>query len=273
MTSLRDTLILLKGKKRSIVSFNIQNLYQLDALKSVSERNCWPVIAQFSSKYIPYLEKYFGLKNIMEKYRVDNLYFHLDHCYDESIIKNCIDIGFDSIMFDGSQLAVQENIRITNQIYNYAFKKKCLLEAELGMIKGVEDGIGSDHGNYFSKSELITFFKNAKYDLLALAIGNAHGFYSDTSIIKPELLKEAVDLIGDTNLVLHGCTGMPDLMIYESIGYGVVKINVSTELKSKTQQVISEYVLKSSIFDEIAFHKQFDQLEIFFSTYIEKYTL
>lgn len=261
------------SRNKALIAFNIQNIYQLETLHDVSKKHGVPVIAQFSSKFIPHFDRLFRIENIVSKYQNDHFFFHLDHCLGEQLIKYCINAGFASVMFDGSSLPVNDNIRITNGIYEYASKKGCLLEAELGSISGVEDGFGSETGDYYSMDELTLFSENAKYDMLALAIGNAHGLYTSIENIKIEKLLVAKNILGNTPFVLHGGTGMPDELIYEAIKYGVVKINVSTALKIEHLKILSQYIQQTTAYDELKFSRFFaNEIEPFYEKYILKFS-
>jgi fructose-bisphosphate aldolase class II len=272
---MKNYLTQLAEKKKAMIAFNVQSLFQLNALYQISQSRNVPVIAQFSAKYIPYFDKLYGFDFLVKKFQGDRFFFHLDHCMDEKLIKFCIDKGFASVMFDGSSLPVRENADKTNQIYQYASSKGSLLEAELGAITGVEDGFGSDDpaGGYYSVEELLFFNKNARYDMLALAIGNAHGVYASTEEIKIGKLAEARNLIGPQFFVLHGGTGMPDEMVQEAVDYGVIKINVSTALKIEHFNILREFVDQNKTYDEIKFFSVFNEkITPFFESFILKYT-
>lgn len=262
------------SSQKATIAFNVQNIYQLRALYIVANTEKVPVIAQFSAKFIHYFEEVIGFTTLVNKYQNEYVTFHLDHCLDKSIIKFCIDKGFASVMFDGSSLPIAENIKQTNEIYDYANDKGCLLEAELGAISGVEDGFGEEHGFYFDPNELESFGRDAKFDLLALAIGNAHGVYQSTEDIKPKMLLDAKNAIGEQLFVLHGGTGMPQSMVKEAISYGVVKINVSTALKLETLSIYQEFTQQNNSFDELKFWKLFNErISSFYLDFISNYTI
>ncbi|WP_435354437.1 class II fructose-bisphosphate aldolase [Emticicia sp. SJ17W-69] len=259
--------------KGTIVAFNIQNLYQLQSLYKVANQNQVHVIAQFSAKFIKYFDDNIGFEMLVKKYQNEFLTFHLDHCLDISLIKFCIDKGFASVMFDGSALPLLENIKLSNEIYDYAHQKGCLLEVELGSISGVEDGFGEEHGLYYDIEELKKFNESTKYDLLALAIGNAHGIYQSLDSIKLELLEDAKRIVGEQFFVLHGGTGMPETMIRQAIDIGVVKMNVSTALKVETLNIMKNYSNINTSYDEIKFGDFFyNSISPFYLNYIANYT-
>ncbi len=261
--------------KKSLIAFNAQNIYHLQALKEVTEELKQPVIVQFSARYVKQFEKRFGFEFLKENYRNSYMYFHLDHCQDLDLIKFCIEAGFDGVMYDGSEFSLDENIRTTNLVLDMAKSENCMVEGELGQIGGVEDGIGSESMSFANLSEVKKYIDSTGLGLLALGIGNAHGFYStieniDTSI----LLKTKEILKRDQLFVLHGGSGMPDEMILDTINYGVVKINFSTQIKQTTNDALKEYLNFGELFNEINFEKSLvKNLKKLFTKLINKYTV
>ena len=271
---LRETLKHLSQNKKCIVAFNIQNYYQLHLLAQTAKNVQAPVIVQFSAKYIKLFEDIFGIKNLVKRFQNEFVFFHLDHCMDEEIIRFCIDSGVASVMFDGSHLSLDKNIERTNRTYNKAHHHGCLLEAELGSIAGVEDNVGTEYGAHYSTDDLKSFAAKAQYDLLALAIGNAHGVYTSTDTIRIDLLEDARGSIGDTFFVLHGGTSMPEEMIFKAIHHGVVKLNISTALKLETMNIVRLYAKRHQIYDEIKMEEIYSEtLPQFFQSYILKYSI
>jgi ketose-bisphosphate aldolase len=257
---------------KAILAFNVQNTMQLDALCLASMTLNKPVIAQFSSKYIPYFDQNHGMPALVSRYQRDLVFFHLDHCNDDSLIKYCIDIGFASVMYDGSRELLDTNIYFSNKYYQYG-NGRSLIEVELGSIGGQEDGFGGDHLSYFKGPDLLRFKNEANFDLLALGIGNVHGVYNSLSVVRIELLELSNELVGRTPLVLHGATGMSDEMIFESINYGVVKINFSTNLKFKTLELIKDYTNSAVKYEEMEFASFVSkELNNFFIQLIDKFS-
>ena len=272
MVELKETIQDLIKRKKSLLAFNIQNIWQLEALYETSNLLSLPVMAQFSSKYINYFDGHFDFKRLISKYQNNKVFFHLDHSNNSSIIQFCIDCGFASVMYDGSYEHVSINIDNSNKFYKYA-DNKSLLEVEIGSIGGVEDGFGSGNLNYYNDSELVIFAKNAKFDLLALGIGNLHGEYNDVNRVKIELLEHSNQLIGKVPLVLHGGTGLPDDMIFKAIDYVVVKINISTSLKAETAKLISNFYNTEKYYDEMKLSMNVKEgLANYFTPFILKFT-
>lgn len=264
---------MLMGKK-AMVAFNVQNIYHLEALKAVTDELEVPVIAQVSPKYIEILDKHHGLKELAKRYQRGRIFFHLDHCCDHETIVYAMESGFSGVMFDGSAMPLKDNIRRINELQPICVRMGSLIEVELGAIAGVEDSYGVEHGSYFCQEELIVLCKEAKFDLLAVAIGNAHGQYKSTESIRVELLSVARQLCGDTPMVLHGGTGMPDELVCQAIQHGVAKINISTALKITTHRAIERYQMCSDIHDELKFAEIVTgDCGTFFKSIVRKFSL
>ena len=241
-------------RKKAILAFNAQSIQQIEIAANLSEELGKEIIIQFSQKYIEYFEMLFGLKAIIHKYKIyKHLYFHLDHCDNVNLISKCINWGFDSVMFDGSDLSIDENISKMNQVTSLAHKNGVLVEGEVGVIGGVEDEIIKDEGTIFDLNEAVVFKNNTQVDMLALGIGNAHGVYKSTENVNVNLLSLFQNqLKNKAYLVLHGATGLNDQTIFNAIEYGVVKVNYSTEFKILYQSVINKFI-GNIIHDEINF--------------------
>ncbi len=261
-------------EKRSLLAYNVQNLYHLAAIHQVTSLLRLPVIVQFSSRYVTHLEKRIGFDVLQRKYKNSYIYFHLDHCQDFKLIEFCIQSGFDGVMYDGSASSLDENIKITKKVMACARHTDCIVEGELGEIGGVEDGVGSEEMSYANLSEVKKYVEETEVHLLALGIGNAHGFYRTLKNIDTSILKYAKEIIGGTQLfVLHGGSGLPDKIIRESINNGVVKINYSTQIKQDTNIALQNYLKRGELFNEISFESEMIKaLKPLFENQIQKYT-
>jgi ketose-bisphosphate aldolase len=271
---LKDVLVDFRVKQKSIMAFNLQNFYQLEAAKLISKKLELPLIIQFSERYLRFLHDKYTVSYIVKKFSNDYTYFHLDHCIDLDFIKFCVDSGFDSVMYDGSAFDIDANIKNSKIIIDYASTKGCLVEGELGKVSGVEDGFGDEGSSYAEIAEIEKYVKETKIDLMALGIGNAHGFYNDLDGLKTDILKEASNKLNKNQLyVLHGGTGLPDEIVKEAISYGVVKINVSTQIKKKTMDIFNMYTSQNELYNEISFNNlMIDELSLLFESYLNKYT-
>lgn len=268
-SGLRNILLNYNIQKNAMAAFNIQNVYQYQALSLVCESLKLPVIAQFSKSYIDYFDNLFDFRKVIEN-SSELMFFHLDHCDDLNLIDKCIGLGFDSVMYDGSHLDLESNINNSNVAYNLANKAGVVLEVEIGSIGGVEDGIGNDNNIFFNINDFLIFNENCKYDLIALAIGNAHGIYNIKPNINLNLLRNAHEANPDMLHVLHGGTGLDFEIIKSAISYGTVKVNYSTELKIETQKILNNFVESNNIYDEKLLNRYYvDGLSPFFTTKIK----
>jgi len=164
---------------------------------------------------------------------------HVDHGCTETC-KKAIDAGFTSVMIDASREELDENIRITKEIVDYAHAKGVTVEAEVGHIGGTEDNITSDVF-YATLEECQKIYNETGIDSLAPALGSVHGFYKG----EPNLNFERMKLINDElpiPLVLHGGSGIPDDKIRKAIECGIAKINVNTELQVSWSKAVREFL-------------------------------
>ena len=166
---------------------------------------------------------------------------HLDHGSYEDCFK-CIEAGFTSIMYDGShEETFQLNLDRTKELVELAHSKGISIEAEVGGIGGVEDGVASN-GELADPAECKQI-ADLGVDFLACGIGNIHGVYpADWAGLSFDRLGEIKAEVGDLPLVLHGGTGIPVDQIQKAISMGVSKINVNTDLQLVFAAATREYI-------------------------------
>ncbi|MGE5615178.1 MAG: class II fructose-bisphosphate aldolase [Bacillota bacterium] len=158
---------------------------------------------------------------------------HLDHGDSLETVVRCIKYGFTSIMYDGSELDIEENARNTNEIIRICHAVDIPVEAEVGALSPAnleENNTGAQ--NVVSVDEVKAFLSLCTPDTLALGIGNAHGFYKGKPCIRLDILEQCRSL-SDIPIVLHGCTGIPDDVVKKAIKCGVAKINFGTLVRHK----------------------------------------
>ncbi len=239
-TPLKNVLKSHLASSKAMLAVNVQSIQQIEIVSLISSELQTEVIIQFSAKYIDYFEKLIGIEGILDKYKSNKyLYFHLDHCTDERLITCCINWGFDSVMYDGSAFSINENISNTKKIVLLANSKGVLVEGEVGIVGGVEDGFEGGGSSIFNLDDALSFYTESGVDLLALGIGNAHGVYVTNESVDVNLLSIFQERLQVKScLVLHGATGLDDDQILNAIKFGVVKVNFSTELKLVYQETI-----------------------------------
>lgn len=157
---------------------------------------------------------------------------HLDHGDGFPICMEALKLGFTSIMIDGSTHPIEENAAMTNEVLKVAACFNVPVEAEIGELLRLENGVPMENKNIVDPEEVRQFLNLCQPDTLAIGIGNAHGYYQGKPEIHLEVL-EAVRKFTDIPLVLHGCTGMEEEIVKEAIKLGVAKINFGTEIRYK----------------------------------------
>jgi ketose-bisphosphate aldolase len=219
----------------------------VDAADELNER----AYLQFSASTV----KYYGAEIIAEMIKLACrknrrcVIVHLDHCADFDLMKSCIDNGWDSIMGDFSHQSLEQNIKNMLKLKHLIGQRQILVEGELGQVAGVEDGYGDEGGSFVNLEDVSHFTEQTNIDLLAIGIGNAHGFYSSTDNIDIPLLAAVHCRIPKQKLVLHGGTGIENEKIQQMKSLGIVKINISTELKSVYMNAENEHFGSSGKFN------------------------
>ncbi|PWU66716.1 class II fructose-bisphosphate aldolase [Gracilibacillus dipsosauri] len=228
--------------KRAIGSFNVHCLEMLPAmLEGAKELNA-PIIIQTS----PGTAEYIGLdllvssmETLSNRLELD-VCIHMDHCKSIDFLKEAIDAGYTSVMYDGSSLNLDDNIKNTKIVTDYARLRNVSVEGEVGTIGGAEDGmvVAEEDAIYTNPDDAYTFVRETGVDAIAVAIGTTHGQYKSKAKINFELLAELSTNMNDVGLVLHGGTGVSDDDMRKCVSQGMKKINVGTELnKSYIEEV------------------------------------
>jgi fructose-bisphosphate aldolase class II len=170
---------------------------------------------------------------------------HLDHSPEIGMVTRCIEAGFTSIMVDGSALPFDANVALTREAVHAA--GGIAVEAELGAVPGDEDSSGRQQSDIpmTDPDQAERFVKETAVDGLAVAIGNAHGFYSGEPKLNFDLLETLAKRV-PVPLVLHGASGIPDEDIRRCIALGIRKINVNTEIRFALFQSLQDSLTKDT---------------------------
>jgi fructose-bisphosphate aldolase class II len=215
----------------AVPAFNFNNLEQLQAIILASSELKSPVILQVSKGARNYANQ--TLLRYMAEGAVayakelgcnhPEIVLHLDHGDSFELCKSCVDMGFSSVMIDGSHLPYDENVALTKKVVDYAHKYGVSVEGELGVLAGVEDEVSSDHHTYTDPEEVIDFSQKSGCDSLAISIGTSHGAYKFTPeqctrnaegrLVPPPLAFDVLDGVMDKlpgfPIVLHGSSSVP----------------------------------------------------------------
>lgn len=218
----------------AVGAFSAHNAETIQAIIWAAEAEQAPAMIQVGQRVIHYM----GLEPM--KVMIDSfarnstvpLCIHLDHSRDYGQTMQAIQLGFQSVMFDGSALTFEKNIEITRKVVEAARALQIGSEGEIGKIGGTEDDItvAEEDAMITTVDEALRFAEATEVDYLAVSIGTAHGMYKSTPKLAFERLQEIRDAVARP-IVLHGGSDVPDEQIKKAIALGIAKINVDTELR------------------------------------------
>ncbi|MDP8939478.1 MAG: fructose-bisphosphate aldolase class II [Actinomycetota bacterium] len=248
-------------------AFNVNNLEQVQAIMEAAQETGSPVIIQASRGARKYANDRFLfhlMKAAEEVYPEIPVALHQDHGNSPETCKSAIELGFTSVMMDGSLEAdgktpasFEYNVEVTREVVEMAHERGVTVEGELGTLGGIEDGHGSGEVNLTDPEQAVEFVERTGVDALAVAIGTSHGAYKftkepDREVLAMHIIEEINQKLPTTHLVMHGSSsvpkelvdiinqyggeiaptwGVPVAEIQEGIKHGVRKINVDTDLR------------------------------------------
>ncbi len=203
--------------------FNINNMEILQGIVQAAENLSSPVIIATSEGALKYagINFLYDLAHTASQLSKVPIALHLDHGKDIDIIKQCLKLGFSSVMIDASHYDFEKNIRLTKKVVQLAHKKNISVEAELGTIGGKEDLVSARKILYTDPEKAQEFVERTGCDFLAVAIGTSHGAYKFTgkAKLKVDLLKK-IKQRTKIPLVLHGASGVPKSIVQQAERYG-----------------------------------------------------
>ena len=259
--------ILNKANKENyaVGAFNINNMEVTQAIINAAVSQKSPVILQTSQGALEYAGRDYlkALAHTAAKQKVP-VVLHLDHGRDLEIIKKCINAGWTGIMYDGSHLAFEENIKNTAKVVKWAHAKGISVEGEIGTIGGAEEKIIAREIIYTDPDAAVEFVKKTKVDALAIAIGTSHGAYKfeGSGRLDLHLLKTIKQRL-NMPLVLHGASGVPawlvtqavrygaqlgkpegvpDDQISQAVKYGINKVNTDTDIRLAFDAAVRKFI-------------------------------
>ena len=228
--------------KYAIAAFNFNNMEQMQAIIQACAETKSPVILQVSSGARKYANQ--TLLRYMAQGAVEyakelgcahpQIVLHLDHGDSFELCKSCIDMGFSSVMIDGSHLPYEENIALTKKVVDYAHQFDVTVEGELGVLAGIEDDVKAEHHTYTEPDQVVDFVSRTGVDSLAISIGTSHGANKFTPeqctrdangvLVPPplrfDILQEIEKRIPGFPIVLHGSSSVPQDLVAVINKYG-----------------------------------------------------
>jgi fructose-bisphosphate aldolase class II len=216
----------------AVGAVNIFNYLTADAAITAAKELGVNLIIQTSAGTVEHFgaDKLFAMVDAARKDAGITVALHLDHCRKTELGKACVDAGWDAVMMDFSHLPLEENIARTKEVADYAHAKGVAIEGEIGVISGVEEDIVAADEVKAGYDETVEFIKGSDIDVVAPAIGTAHGVYKGV----PKLDFELVERLGkdDTPIVIHGGSGLSAETFSRLIALGGRKVNISTVVKN-----------------------------------------
>ncbi|WP_282155924.1 class II fructose-bisphosphate aldolase [Cytobacillus gottheilii] len=231
-TTTKKLLQLAEETNSAIAAFNCYNAETIQAAIQAGERANKGVIIAYGERYKDYmnLEAFAAFTKSLAEQASIPVALHLDHSYEISTIERAIASGFSSVMYDGSALSLEENVKTTKHVVEMAHAAGVFVEAEIGsMAKGDFSDEEEGDGRLTDPNEAISFVKETNVDFLAASIGTVHGMYKGEPKLDHQLLKTIAESI-QIPLVLHGGSGTPEDQVLKAINLGIRKINVNTEV-------------------------------------------
>jgi fructose-bisphosphate aldolase class II len=220
-------------RRYGVGAFNIVNDLTMLAVLEAAEETRSPVIIQVSVKTVKQLGSRLLREMFQDMARRAPIpaTLHLDHCPDRGMIEECVAAGWNSVLFDASNLNYADNLAQTTAVVELAHRHGVAVEGELEAVEGVEDDVGSeDEGAVVPLDQAVAFMRATRIDSFAPAIGTAHGVYKREPKINFKRVEEIV-AAEPCPIVLHGGTGLKEEVFHELIRLGAVKVNISTQLK------------------------------------------
>lgn len=263
--------------KYAIPAYNFNNLEQLQAIITACIETNSPVIIQVSKGARSYANETMlrcmamgAVQMARESGSTIPICLHLDHGDTFELCKSCIDSGFSSVMIDGSHLPFDENVALAKKVAEYAHQFDVTVEAELGVLAGIEDEISAEHSTYTKPEEVEEFVKKTGVDSLAISIGTSHGAFKfkpgqPVPPLRFDILEECekripgfpivlhgassvvpeyVDLINQYGGKLEGAVGVPEEQLRQAAASAVCKINIDSDGRLAVTAKIREYFAK-----------------------------
>ena len=282
----------------AIPAFNFNTMEQMQAIVQAAVEKKSPVIMQVSKgarKYAdPVLLRYLAEGAVAYAKELGcnhpEIVLHLDHGDSFELCKACVDLGFSSVMIDGSHLPYDENVALTKKVADYAHQFDVTVEGELGVLAGVEEDVVAEHHTYTRPEEVIDFTTKTGCDSLAISIGTSHGAYKfkpeqctrdpKTGLLVPpplafDILEAVMAKLPGFPIVLHGSSsvpqdevatidkfgghlpdaiGIPEEQLRKAAKLAVCKINIDSDSRLACTAAIRQYLAEHpDVFDPRAY--------------------
>lgn len=234
-------------QRYGVPAINIFNDVTLEGVLAGAVEAKSPMIVQTSVKTVRSIgvEVLAGMWRTMTAGIEVPVALHLDHCPHRDVITTCLQHGWNSVLFDASELPVEENQRQTVEVVKEAREYGAAVEGEIEAITGVEDGHGSDDEALRESLETsLAFIEETGVDVFAPSIGNAHGSYKTAPVIDFDRVSDIV-AAKPIPIALHGGSGLSLEQFHELIARGCAKVNISTALKELYMKSTLDFLIET----------------------------
>lgn len=227
--------------RNAIGAFNVHNLEFIKGVVAAAERTQKPTIMMINEAVLRYgeIEILGGAAVAAAKKASVDMSVMVDHGTHIDFLRQCLDYGLD-IMYDGSALPYEENIHNTQQLAEYAHSKGLSIEGEIGVLGISEDGDEEMEQHLTTVPQALDFSQRTGVDVLAVSVGNTHGFYKGEAHIHVDRIEEISKAVAPLPVVMHGGSDIPYETIRASILAGIKKFNIATDLKQAYAVKMSE---------------------------------
>lgn len=252
VTPLAEILAPAFQQRYGVPAINIVNDLTLENVLAGAVEARSPIIVQTSVKTVKTIGSHvlYSMWKAMTRGLEVPACLHLDHCPDRQVISDCLAEGWNSVLFDASQLPVEENQRQTVEVVAEARRYGAHVEGEIESITGQEDGVGSDEESRQQTAEVtLAYLRETGVDVFAPAIGNAHGRYKRAPILDFQRVSDLV-AAHPIPMALHGGSGLSDEQFKDLISRGCAKVNISTALKETFMQSSLAYLKTAEAADK-----------------------
>ena len=233
-----------RAERRGVGAFSVGNMEMVKGAVQAAEKLRTPIILQIAEvrlKHSPLHLMGPMMVQAAKEAEVD-IAVHLDHGLTIETVRQALELGFTSVMYDSSAYSFAENIERTREAAELARAYGATVEAELGLVGGSEDG-SCDHGiRCTDPRDAKIFCERTGVDALAVAIGNAHGNYPVAPRLAFDVLEQIHAETGSIPLVLHGGSGITDADFQTAIRKGIVKVNIATASFNQLMKRSEEYM-------------------------------
>lgn len=257
LVTLKEILQEAERTNTAVGAFNTPCFESLVSVIETAEKLGLPVIVEHAEVHFPYAPlKQIGPAMVDYACRASvPVCVHLDHGTSLEAVKEALNLGFTSVMYDASALPYEDNVKSTRQVAAYVHQQNASVEAELGSV-GLA---GSSQGNYTDPEQAKDFVKRTGVDALAIAFGTAHGIYARSPSLNYDVIAEVREA-ASLPLVMHGGSGVSDDDYKKVIQLGIRKINYYSYMGAAAYQKAAEYIDHSQgeghLFQELSWEAQ-----------------